>query len=308
MNYWWVNQNKTYNHEVHGGYLWSPKNNANGARNPFYDAMTKVATGDIVFSFCDTQIKAIGIVSGPHQSAPKPVEFGSAGENWAQDGWYVPITFHEIAYPIRPKDHIDSLAPMLPLKYAPLQANGNGNQGVYLTQLTMPFANELISLLGGQVEAILKKMGGSTDAGDNTEIGRIIGNTSIAATQRTQLIQARIGQGLFRSRVAELEPCCRVTGVSDSRFLVASHIKPWSQSDNDEKLDGHNGLLLTPHVDHLFDKGYITFDNAGQLQISSQLPASVCQAWKLTPIEAPIALTETQRAYMGYHRKQIFRD
>ena len=63
MQFWWVNQNKTYQHEISGGYLWSPKTKANGNINSFYDNMTKVAVGDIVFSFKDTLILAIGIKS-----------------------------------------------------------------------------------------------------------------------------------------------------------------------------------------------------------------------------------------------------
>ena len=62
MEYWWVNQNQTYQFEVHGGYMWSPKANTNGARNQFYDNMTETRPGDVVFSFKDTYIKAVGIV------------------------------------------------------------------------------------------------------------------------------------------------------------------------------------------------------------------------------------------------------
>ncbi len=61
MRYWWVNQNQTYRHEIAGGYLWSPKRNANKARNPFYESMREVAPSDIIFSFRDTRIAALGI-------------------------------------------------------------------------------------------------------------------------------------------------------------------------------------------------------------------------------------------------------
>src|ERR1017187_374328 len=61
MRYWWVNQNQTYRQEIKGGYLWSPKRNANGARNPFYETMREVSPGDLVFSFVDTVIAAIGV-------------------------------------------------------------------------------------------------------------------------------------------------------------------------------------------------------------------------------------------------------
>ena len=56
-----INQNQTYRHEIAGGYLWSPKRNANKARNPFYESMREVAPGDIIFSFRDTRIAALGI-------------------------------------------------------------------------------------------------------------------------------------------------------------------------------------------------------------------------------------------------------
>src|SRR3546814_4439613 len=74
MRYWWVNQNQTYRHEVPGGYLWSPKRNRNGGRNPFYDFMREVAPGDVVFSFSDTYIKAIGIAGSHAYESPKPRE------------------------------------------------------------------------------------------------------------------------------------------------------------------------------------------------------------------------------------------
>ena len=95
MQYWWVNQNQTYKAEVSGGFLWSPKTRKDGGRNQFYVNMTLVQSGDVVFSFCDTLIKAVGIVTGSAQNAPKP-DFGKAGSEWATDGWLVPVEFNEI--------------------------------------------------------------------------------------------------------------------------------------------------------------------------------------------------------------------
>lgn len=92
MRYWWVNQNQTYNKEIRGNFMWSPKANSDGHRNPFYDFMREVAPGDVVFSFKDTLIKAVGVVAGHAQTAPKP-DFGSAGNNWSEEGWFVPVTY-----------------------------------------------------------------------------------------------------------------------------------------------------------------------------------------------------------------------
>jgi hypothetical protein len=92
MRYWWVNQNQTYKHEVQGGFLWSPKTKKNGAKNHFYDTMTQVSAGDLVLSFCNTQIKAVGVAQGPAESTSKPA-FGAVGDQWDDEGWLVPVEF-----------------------------------------------------------------------------------------------------------------------------------------------------------------------------------------------------------------------
>ncbi|MEY4653589.1 MAG: hypothetical protein RI884_2170 [Pseudomonadota bacterium] len=304
MRTWWVNQNQTYRHEVGGGYLWSPKANKDGRRNRFYDSMTEAALGDIVFSFSDTQIKAVGVVTGACMSAPKPPEFGSAGSNWSDEGWYLPVRFTELRQPLRPKDHMDLLGPTLPDKYSPLQENGNGLQGVYLAPVPEDMAAVICHLLDGQVEEIARAT--RPEANALQDVQQVLSDSAVQITAKQQLVNARIGQGLFRSRVELIEPCCRVTGVTDRRFLRASHIKPWMASDNRERLDGHNGLLLSPHVDHLFDKGFISFTNDGALIASSLLPKSVLSAWKVSSDISARPLLPGQRDYMEYHRGQVF--
>ena len=90
MSYWWVNQNQTYKAEVQGGFLWSPKVNKDGRRNQFYENMALVKPGDLILSFADTKIKAVGIANGSAQTADKP-DFGSSGENWQNEGWLEPF-------------------------------------------------------------------------------------------------------------------------------------------------------------------------------------------------------------------------
>ena len=71
-------------------------------------------------------------------------------------------------------------------------------------------------------------------------------------TEKRQVVLARRGQGKFRERVSKIEHACRITGVNRPEHLIASHCKPWRDCEsNDERLDGENGLLLTPTVDHL---------------------------------------------------------
>jgi hypothetical protein len=131
-------------------------------------------------------------------------------------------------------------------------------------------------------------------------------DSTSAPTEHAQVTLARIGQGIFRSRVLKLSPMCRITGIGDSRFLRASHIKPWANCTDVERLDGENGLMLAPHVDHLFDKGYISFADDGRMLKSDHLPIGVLAAWSLVEPMPRTSLMLGQARYMSYHRAKVF--
>ena len=140
MRYWWVNQNQTFRHEFGGGYLWSPKRNTGGRRNPFYDSMREVSPGDLGFGFADTRIRTFGIATSHAYENPKPGEFGNVGRNWEQVGWRVDVQWQQVPTVVRPVEWMELLRPLLPAKYSPLQPGGRGLQGVYLTELPESFA------------------------------------------------------------------------------------------------------------------------------------------------------------------------
>jgi hypothetical protein len=125
--------------------------------------------------------------------------------------------------------------------------------------------------------------------------------------ERQALISARRGQGVFRDNLELIEKSCRVTGLRDLLHLRASHIKPWKDSDDREKIDGHNGLLLSPHIDHLFDRGWITFVDEGHLKASRQLDPLVFNTWRIEPDRNPPKFKTEQCEYLEYHREVIFR-
>jgi hypothetical protein len=155
LRYWWVNQNQTFKHEFEGGYLWSPKVKKDGKTNPYYESMTRVSPGDLVFSFKGMRIPCLGIIKSTAYEAIKPAEFESVGSSWARIGWKVDVEYTELNGKIRPKDHISVLVDKLPLKYSPLRANGNGIQSVYLTEVPEPLASALIGLIGEEAKAIM---------------------------------------------------------------------------------------------------------------------------------------------------------
>jgi hypothetical protein len=314
MRYWWVNQNQTYRHEIQGGYLWSPKRNANGARNPFYESMREVSPGDLVFSFKDTRIFAVGIAQSYCWESPKPLEFGSAGQNWENIGWKVKVDFTELKNIIRPKDHMAVLGPLLPEKYSPLQANGNGLQSVYLTELPESLAEILIGLIGQEIallslaaKEILPAPFDDLDYWEHKIELEIIADISVRETERLAIVKARVGQGVYKERVRSIESKCRITGVENPVHLVASHCKPWRDSSNEERLDGENGLLLTPSIDHLFDRGFISFENSGELIISpvAHRPSLQFMGIETEQIINVGSFSLGQKLFLDFHRNQV---
>ena len=300
-----MNQNQTYREEVGGGFLWSPKRNKGGGSNQFYENMTVVRTGDVVFSFCDTLIKAIGIATEEAKATDRP-DFGKVGDQWTNDGWLVRIDFMELQNFVRPKDFIAELIPHFPEKYSPIRADGGGNQ-VYLAEIPEEFANILAEKIGVEALPFFAMPQPDDEGKDDAVQAAIEGRTDIGSTQKQQLIQARRGQGLFKANVARNEKCCRVTGVTHPNLLVASHIKPWSESTDEERLDGCNGLLLAPHIDRLFDRGFISFGDDGSILLSPSLDTTVLDRWSIRRDVNVGAFDPKQQAYLAHHRAVVLR-
>jgi putative restriction endonuclease len=129
------------------------------------------------------------------------------------------------------------------------------------------------------------------------------------STEAERLVVQRVGQGLFRDGLLELwEGRCAVTGLAVPALLRASHIKPWADCESDaERLDVHNGLLLAPHLDAAFDRGFITVQDDGSITVSAALNE---EARAILCLEHPLrvhGVTEGHRSYLPWHRQRVFR-
>ena len=306
MSYWWVNQNKTYKYEVPGGFMWSPFKNANGARNSFYDNMAKVEPGDIVFAYAQQQVKAIGVAQKLAYSAPKPVSFENSSNNWSQIGWLVEVEFSPLVDPVIPKNHLQILGQYLTTKSAPLDETGKGRER-YLVELEEGLALALITISKAPLDVMTRELAPVSDAESDYEIELEIQARHLEGDpEKIQLTKSRRGQGIFKANVRLIEDHCRVTGVTSIKHLRASHIKPWSVSSKEEKLDGFNGLLLSPHVDHLFDRGFISFKNSGDLMVSKELNPIVLEKWAIVDSSNVGMFKASQANYLEFHRDVVF--
>jgi putative restriction endonuclease len=306
MNYYWVNQKQTYKQERNGGYLWAPRKNEQGRTFWHWENMLKVEPGDIIFnhvkgalcSYCIAQTTAY------EHNKPKDIE-----QNWDQLGWKIDAVYYDIPKPVVIRDHLDKLKHLFPEKYSPYSLGANKANQFYLVSLS----NDLGALLANVAAIVTHNNDEIKDQPVHTSpepgpIKTIIdqGEFQPTLTEKESIIKQRITQGRFREDLIErYNGRCAVTSLDVTSLLVASHIKPWSQSNNTERNDPDNGLLLAVHLDKLFDQCLISFDVQGKIIISNRLTLRQRDLMGLNNSMKLRQLTEGNQKYLTYHRKKL---
>jgi putative restriction endonuclease len=253
------------------------------------------------------KIRAVGVVETTHYDCDRPSAFGKTGEQWDKDGWLVPIDWAVLMTPIAPQLHLDAIRPLLPTKNSPIRPNGQGNQSCYLAEISDALGGLLLQMAQAKNPMRGDTLDGGRHAIQDAREEERLAAAQIPETEKEQLIKTRRGQGLFRLRVEAIESGCQLTHTTDKRFLVANHMKPWRLSDHEEKLDGHNGLLLTPHADWLFDKGWISFSDDGAILCADEGIKSLMLEWGFDPESNVGRFHAKQRPYLAFHRHNVYR-
>lgn len=320
MRIWWVNHNQTFRQEFGGKYIWCPKRMKGDRRSHYYEAVREVRPGDLVFSYARSAVQGFGFATTHCYSCPKPDEFGKLGDAWDHRGWRVDVNFKPFHQPVRTIDHAPVLSPHLPRQYSPIRENGYGNQAAYFTEVPESLALAVARLADPFLAHVIRgemAAEGSSEwevrlatiqEWEDRQQRLILQRMDISQTTRDALVQARVGQGCFKQNVAQWEHACRITGVSNPTHLIASHIKPWREADDEERLSAGNGLLLTPSIDHLFDRGFITFDDDGEVILS---PIADNESLERMGVETDPprnvgTFNADQKYFLNYHREEIF--
>lgn len=222
-------------------------------------------------------------ITGLSESSAKKYSsaiFGSIS-NWAREAGLVDSSLLEISDP----NEFDTLADKIQKLSIFQERNEKGNN---------MYSSALI-----KYHEYLK------DASEELEedIENIIQDNSYTDTDKLTLIKSRIGQGEFRKNLLSYWKDCAVTGYKTASILIASHIKPWRDSNNNERLDRFNGLLLTPNLDKAFDTGFVTFDEKGGILISD-----ILESPNVLGIDdnMKIKLEHSHHKYLEYHREMVF--
>lgn len=230
-------------------------------------------------------------------------------KQWRKDGYMVIAEYIDLETPIKYKDYIEDILKLQGDKYAPFHKGGRGNTG-YLFRVTTELAEFLLNVVeekGGIKRDLLFQMKNRA----KLEVLETLENalnisTVLEQTEKELIAKARIGQSIFKKALLRQSKKCSLCGVEDERFLIASHIKKWSEATNEERLDVNNGLLLCPNHDSLFDKGFITFKDNGKILISSEIHSDV-KTFLNVHDNMSIKMNEKQQEYMKWHRENRYR-
>jgi hypothetical protein len=291
MAVWWVFQNKSYQRSRDGGYLWAPLVDKEGHRKSHWDSMDLVSPGDVVLSSVNRHIVATSVAKTTAFLAPQPDP--QDAEFWGGEGRMVRVAYVDLPKPL-PVDSFQDLFPLLQVSGGPLNKDGGGKQG-YLFEVPPTAALRLldrISVSGG-LDDLLSEAIESDDAGP------------VTVTDRLQKV--RVGQQRFREGLLDLWGAqCALTGIRDQRLLIASHIKPWRLSNDCERVDPHNGILLEARFDKLFDSGLISFDQQGHMMVSSLIDSSDRVSLGLSDTMALRKNLAPLIPYLTFHRQHVF--
>lgn len=124
-------------------------------------------------------------------------------------------------------------------------------------------------------------------------------------TERKGLVTSRVGQGFYRQQIVEKwDGRCPVSNSNIKQILISSHIVPWSESNDIERLDSENGILLSPNIDSLFDKHLISFEDNGSIIISSKIDEVNRKSLGLNS-QIKIPVSEGMKKYLNRHRTRF---
>jgi predicted restriction endonuclease len=203
---------------------------------------------------------------------------GNSISKWAQEAGLIDVSLEFLNSATEFGELIDAIKNLETFK----KSNSKG-KGMYSAALAQ-FYQYLVNVGSNELEE---------------DLGKILADNTVSATEKSVQISIRIGQGKFREALISHWGGCAVSRYPDCRFLVASHIKPWSRSNPRERLDPFNGLLLLPNLDKVFDLGYITFEKSGAIRVSEAIEEPSRLGIRQ---DLKVDLKEDHQEYMAYHR------
>lgn len=300
MKHYIVMQGKTYEEERNAKIIWSPQEDKNGNIPHSWLRMKEVNEGDRIFHYVKGEIVAMSVALSNCEVDNKPSSL-ELYEQWGDAGFLVKLNYYELEKPLSIRKYFEEIQPVLPTKYSPFQQNGSGNQG-YLYPCNDELAIKLIDVISDENLPQFEERG--LESENDTERNKLI--SVIKETETEAKRKIRIGQNQFKKALTPLwNNQCALCNVKLPALLRASHSKPWKDCSNEERLNPYNGVLLCSNHDVLYDRGYITFDETGKIQISEQIPEEDYSHYHIK-LDAQITSFSENKPFFNWHRTNIF--
>ena len=302
VNFYWVNIGTSFKEVAEFKFLWAPKNTLNQKGQSIIDAGWKavpnVKKGDIIFCNYQGSLIHVSVATKDAYESERPEN--RSFDQWKKDGYKIDIDLHTLACPIANSDFKDEFIPMFNDKCVPkLFAQNKSVSQKYMVKLPAAAGVFLLGLVGDDALNIQDSIASNSARGSN--------QTAPEGYDKEVTAKARVGQGKFRQDVMALwSDTCAVTGLDIKMLLTASHILPWQLSNPHQKVDKFNGLALSPNIDKLFDKGFISFDDKGKILVKSSLSADTLKAVGVDRQMAIKNLTKEHLAYLREHREIFY--
>jgi hypothetical protein len=291
MAFWLVYQGTSFERARKGGYLWAPKVGKNGQTPVHWSNMERVRPGDLIFSAFNGALRAVSEPSLPAYTAERPDSRDD--QYWDGDGWRLDVAYTDLPSPMPYADWVPAVLGEMPARHSPFTNVGRPNQG---------YLYEIPASVGEYIARLSREQGV-----DLEEAARLAAPPPAGGeTERQQLARARIGQGKFRKDLMQVwSSRCAVSPVERAELLRASHIKPWSSSNNKERLDPSNGLLLSAAYDAAFDALLISFEDNGVITYAADFAPAAAAAAGIDPAARLGKLSDATKAYLAEHRALV---
>lgn len=248
-----------------------------------------------------TSVNATDVINQIHTLTKKEIQ--EALDEWSRDGRDAFFAHHKVHSAFKYKIAVDDAEFDAKAIVVGALRNSRPQLGEFKTAIFNGNAQTIAQPLRRLGFDVLDMEIDEIEVEDDRHQRELLNRELVGPVERHQLVKSRRGQGVFRDNVESREPKCRITGVSNPRYLRASHIKPWRKSSDIEKIDGNNGLMLAPHVDFLFDRGFISFEDDGTLIVSTQIEDGALESWGMPTVMNVGVFSPEQAVYLKFHRE-----
>lgn len=256
MAFYWVNCGTYYNEIAENKFLWCPAYTPGGVVPVGWKIITEVKKGDVIFCHRHGDILSIAIALIDAYPSERPINRDDNGG--VNVGYKIDVDFEEFELPVSTEEFKEQFISLY---------NNRCNPKVFTVKKQA--AQHYMAFIPDGAGALILDCLGDASIRIHEKLELLNASNHISKSKPTfkqALIKARVGQGQFRNAVLNLwESTCPITKINKPELLVASHIVSWQLSNNEEKLDQFNGFPLSPDVDKLFDKGFISFSDAGEI-------------------------------------------